>query len=287
MHQIAPEESLWAGMGMLMSTAVGAILTAKIGLIIGLAAVLVAYWCVSAGRMWLWLVALVLLMLLLISDTLVSHSAATAARRGLAIGAQLVHLVGVALWVGGLAYFATLFWWSVRRECPVTSELARAIPTFSLLAVGAVGLLTVSGFYLAQLHLVSVDQLLSTPYGRTLLAKLGIVVLMVGLGGYHQCIVQRRILARLAPSENSSDIVSQRLKRTLRIEAILGVLALLLAAFLGTTSPPSDRSSPIVETFRQVQDVDDAQVMLEYLASPSRAKYHSTERDRWRWEYAD
>ena len=102
MHQIGPEESLWAGMGMLMSTTVGAILTAKIGLIIGLAAVLVAYWCVSAGRMWLWLVALVLLMLLLISDTLVSHSAATAARRGLAIGAQLVHLVGVALWVGGL-----------------------------------------------------------------------------------------------------------------------------------------------------------------------------------------
>jgi len=263
MHQVAPEESLWAGIGMLMSTIVGAILAAKIALIIGLAAVLVAYWCVSAGRRWLWSVALILLVLLLISDTLVSHSAATAEWRGLAIGAQLVHLVGVALWVGGLGYFATLFWWSVFRERSVTSELAWAMPTFSLLAVGAVGLLTVSGLYLTQLHLASVEQLLSTPYGRTLLAKLGVVALMVGLGGYHQCIVQRRILASLPQLEGSTDLASQRVKRTLRMEATLGVLALLLAAFLGTTSPPFDPSSPVVETFRQVQDVDDAQVMLE------------------------
>jgi copper transport protein len=185
MHQIAPKEGLWIGIGMLMSTPVGAVLAAKIGLIIGLTAVLVAYWCVSAGRMRLWSVALVLLVLLLISDTLMSHSVATAAWRSLALGAQLVHLVGVALWVGGLGYFATLFWWSVFRERSVTSELAWAIPTFSLLAVGAVGLLTVSGLYLTQLHLDSVDQLLSTPYGRTLLAKLGLVALMVGLCGYY------------------------------------------------------------------------------------------------------
>jgi len=263
MHQIAPEESLWAGIGMLMSTTAGTILAAKIGLIIGLAAVLASYWCVSAGRLWLWSMALILLGLLLISDTLVSHSAATAAWRGIAIGAQLVHLVGVTLWVGGLGYFATLFWWSVLRERSITSELAWAIPTFSLLAVGAVGLLTVSGLYLTQLQLDSVDQLLSTPYGRTLVAKLGVVALMLGLGGYHQCIVQRRILTSLAQSKDSMDLVSHRFTRTLRIEAILGIMALLLAAFLGTTSPPSDTSSPLVETFRQVHDVDDAQVTLE------------------------
>jgi copper transport protein len=232
LHQIALEANLWTGIGRLMSTTVGAILVAKIGLIIGLTAVLVAYWCVSAGRRWLWSLALVLLVLLLISDTLVSHSAATVEWRSLAIGAQLAHLLGVTLWVGGLGYFATLFWWSVFRERSVASELAWAMPSFSLLAVGAVGLLAVSGLYLTQLHLGSIDQLIATPYGRTLLAKLGVMALMVGLGGYHQCIVQRRILAGLAQSGGSTDLVSQRFKRTLRIEAVLGVLALLLAAFL-------------------------------------------------------
>jgi copper transport protein len=263
LHQIALEANLWTGIGRLMSTTVGAILVAKIGLIIGLTAVLVAYWCVSAGRRWLWSLALVLLVLLLISDTLVSHSAATVEWRSLAIGAQLAHLLGVTLWVGGLGYFATLFWWSVFRERSVASELAWAMPSFSLLAVGAVGLLAVSGLYLTQLHLGSIDQLIATPYGRTLLAKLGVMALMVGLGGYHQCIVQRRILAGLAQSGGSTDLVSQRFKRTLRIEAVLGVLALLLAAFLGTTSPPTNPPSAATETFRQVQDVDEAQVMIE------------------------
>ena len=78
------------------------------------------------------------------------------------------------------------------------AELAWAIPAFSLHAVGAVGLLTISGLYLTQLHLGALDQLLSTPYGRVLLAKLGVVGLMVALGGYHQFIVHPRILASLA-----------------------------------------------------------------------------------------
>ena len=261
-HQIAPEASLWAGLGMLMSTTRGAILTAKIGLIIGLTGILVAYWRGSADRGWLWALALVFLMLLLISDTLVSHSAATTERRYLAMGAQLVHLVGVTLWLGGLGYFATLFWWSAPRERS-TIELVWAIPSFSLLAVAAVGLLTISGLYLAQLRLHSVDQLLVTPYGRTLLAKLGLVALMVGLGGYHQGLVQRHVLANLAPSDGGTNLVSPRFKRTLRVEAVLGMLTLLLAVVLGTTSPPSTTSSSVTEAFHRVQDVGDAQVTTE------------------------
>jgi copper transport protein len=261
-QQIAPEESQWTGLGMLMSTTVGAILAAKIGLRIVLAGVLVV-WCVSAGRRWLWSLAVVLALLILMSDALMSHSAATAKWRSLAISAQLVHLVGVTLWVGGLGYFATLFWWSVFRERSAVFELAWAIPAFSLLAVGAVGLLTTSGLYLTQLHLGSADQLISTTYGRTLLAKLGVTAFMVGLGGYHQFIVHRRILAGLAQSGGGMDLISQRFKGTLRIEAALGVLALLLATLLGTTSPPSSSPSPIAETFRLVQGVDDAQVMIE------------------------
>jgi len=62
-------------------------------------------------------------------------------------------MLGVALWVGGLGYFATLFWWSAFCEESPAAELAWAIPAFSLLAVGAVGLLTISGLYLTQLHL--------------------------------------------------------------------------------------------------------------------------------------
>jgi hypothetical protein len=43
----------------------------------------------------------------------------------------------------------------------------------------------------------------------------------------------------------------------------LGLLALLLAAFLGSTSPPSTSLSHVDQTFRQVHAVDDAQLVIE------------------------
>jgi copper transport protein len=261
-QQIAPQEPLSIGLTMLMSTAAGLILAVKIGLVMVLAGVLVAYWWLTDGRTWLWLLAVALTCLLVASDALVSHSAATVGWRGLAQAAQLIHLFGIALWLGGLGYFATLFWWSLSPEQSAATELAWAIPTFSMLAVGAVGLLTASGLYLAQLHLGSADQLLSTAYGRTLVAKLGVVAPMLALGGYHQLIVQPRILASLAQNAASADLVSRRFRKTLRIEAFLGLLALLLAAVLGTTSPPHVVPSPVAEAFQQTQVVDDAQVTI-------------------------
>ena len=86
---------------------------------------------------------------------------------------------------------------------------------------------------------------------------------MVALGGYHQFIVHPRILASLDRSGGSADLNGQRFRQTLRIEALLGVLALLLAAFLGTTSPPSTPPPHVDETFRQAHAVDDAQLAIE------------------------
>lgn len=257
------EGSEWAGLVTLMSGGVGQITAAKIAIVLLLFGILIAYWWGSRGRTWLWSLALILTVLLLMGDAWVSHVAAAVVWRGVALIAELTHLLGVALWVGGLGYFATLFWWSAFCEESPAAELAWAIPAFSLLAVGAVGLLTISGLYLAQLHLGSLAQLLSTPYGRILLAKLGVVALMVALGGYHQFVVHPRIVASLKASDPSADRSSRQFKYTLRLEAILALSALLLAAFLGTTSPPSGTPSHVAETFRQVRAVGDAQLTVE------------------------
>jgi copper transport protein len=263
LQRLPVEGSEWAGFVTLMSSGVGQMTAAKIAVVLLLLGVLIAYWWGSRARTWLWSLALILTVLLLLGDAWVSHVAAAVEWRGLALVAELAHLLGVALWVGGLGYFATLFWRSAFREESPAAELAWAIPAFSLLAVGAVGLLTISGVYLAQLHLDSLGQLFSTPYGRILLAKLGVVALMAALGGYHWFVVHPHIVASLVRSGRSVDRGGQRFGRTLRVEAILGVLALLLAAFLGTTSPPSGTPSHVAEAFRQVWALEDAQFTLE------------------------
>jgi copper transport protein len=262
LQQLPTAQGVWTALGILMSTSVGRVLAGKACLAIMLVGVLVASWYAVGRRSWHRWLAMLLAFLLLMSDALVSHSAAAVDGRSLAIGAQLVHLCGIALWLGGLGYFATQFWRGVFLEQPAATELARTIPAFSLLAVVAVGLLTGSGLYLAQLHLDSVEQLLSTPYGRTLLAKLAVVALMFGLGGYHQFIVHRRIVASLDQSDGGRNPVSQSFKRTLRIEAALGLLALLIASSLGTTSLPSDVPIADVPTFRQARTVGDTQLVI-------------------------
>jgi copper transport protein len=263
LQRLPVEGSEWAGLVTLMSSGVGQITAAKIAIVLLLFGILIAYWWGTRGRTWLWSLALILTVLLLLGDAWVSHVAAVVVWRELALVAELAHLLGVALWVGGLGYFATLFWWSAFCEESPAAELAWAIPAFSMLAVGAVGLLTISGLYLAQVHLGSLSQLLSTPYGRILLVKLGVVALMAALGGYHQFVVHPHIVASLKPSDPSAGRSSQQFRHTLRIEAILALFALLLAAFLGTTSPPFSTPLHVVEVFRQVSAVEEAQLTLE------------------------
>jgi copper transport protein len=262
-RQITSTQSVWVGLGSLLATTIGRVGAAKVALTVLLVGLLVAYWRAPGHRQWVWPVGIAFALLILLSNGLVSHSSAIVELRGLAVAAQMVHLLGMALWVGGLGYFATLFWWGVRREWSFTRELAWAIPTFSLLASGAVGLLTLSGVYLARLHLGSSDALVSTLYGRILLAKLGLAAVMGGLGGYHQFVVHRRILADLDYRNGKDDLVSTRFRRTLRLETLLGLMTLLVAAFLGTTSPAHMAESASAEAFRQERQVDDAKLVLE------------------------
>jgi copper transport protein len=262
-HQISPTHDIWTGLGALMPTAIGRVWAAKIALTVLLVGTLAAYWRARRHRTGLWSLGIVLSLLTLMIDGLVSHSAATVELRSLAVGAQMVHLLGIALWVGGLGYFATLFWWGSHRDRSLVYQLAWALPAFSLLAAAAVGLLTLSGIYLARLHLGSIADLASTAYGRILFAKLAIVALMSALGGYHQFVVHRRILASLNRPPEHGDRVSRRFRWTLRLEALLGLLTLLLAAYLGTTSPPHMAMSTTPEPFRHEREVGEAKLMLE------------------------
>jgi copper transport protein len=174
----------------------------------------------------------------------------------LAITAHALHLVALAAWVGGLGYFATLFWAARREEEPLPA-LAAALPRFSLAATAAVGGLALTGLYLAQAHLGGPRDLITTRYGTVLLAKLGVVALMLGLAAYHRFVVQRRLARAPGPG------VAARFRQTLRVEAGAGLVALLLGAILGATAPPPPAAAVEPPRFRQTFTGEEATVMLE------------------------
>jgi cytochrome c oxidase assembly factor CtaG/putative copper export protein len=111
--------------------------------------------------------------------------AASSGSHDLATTSLLLHLVGVTLWVGGLA---ALGWVAARGS----KRLEAAIARFSTLAVWAFVIVGVSGATNAAVRLGSFGEVFGSSYGRLVLGK---VVALVALGvlGYTQ---RRRILAK-------------------------------------------------------------------------------------------
>ncbi|MFI1359783.1 copper resistance CopC/CopD family protein [Streptomyces sp. NPDC020898] len=84
--------------------------------------------------------------------------------------ADLVHLLGAALWIGGLVMLTVAV--LPRRE-PL--ELAAVVPGYSRLAATSVAAIAVAGLVLAWQVVGSYDALLHTSYGQLLLVKTAVL----------------------------------------------------------------------------------------------------------------
>ncbi|WP_079000960.1 copper resistance protein CopC [Streptomyces sp. AS58] len=91
----------------------------------------------------------------------------------LAMTSSVLHLLAMAVWLGGLAALLT-----VLRRAPRDLTLP-AVTRFSRLALACVAVLTVTGAYQSWRGLGSWDALTGTAYGRLLLAKLVAVTLLL------------------------------------------------------------------------------------------------------------
>ena len=106
----------------------------------------------------------------------------------LAVAANLVHLMAMSTWLGGLALVAIAL-----RPARLVDDLAAVMPRFSRLAFGCVVVIVLTGTYLAWREVGSVDALRSTEYGRLLLVKLAAVLALLGLGNLARRWVQRHL----------------------------------------------------------------------------------------------
>ncbi|MFI6008678.1 copper resistance CopC/CopD family protein [Streptomyces sp. NPDC051243] len=118
----------------------------------------------------------------------VTGHAAAGSQTTLALAADALHLVAVALWLGGLAALV-----GVLFRTPESERVpAEAVARFSRLAFAAVVALVVTGLYQSWRLVGSLDALVSTRFGVLLLLKSAVVVAMLGAAAY-----SRRWAARL------------------------------------------------------------------------------------------
>jgi copper transport protein len=161
----------------------GEVLGARFGLLLLLAVALRA----AVPRL---LTGLVMLAIL-VTFALAGH-AATGGQVPFTVLSDVLHVGAMAGWMGGLALLVGCL--ASRVE-----PLGAILPQFSRFAFGAVVTLVVTGTYQAWRNVGSWSGLPDTVYGRLLLAKIGCVVLLVGLGNVSRRWVARHYATSAAP----------------------------------------------------------------------------------------
>ena len=137
--------------------------------------------------------------------------------------ADWVHLVTAMLWVGGVLTLAVIVW-------PLAPALRRAaFVRFSRIAVGLIGVLLVAGTIVAIERLPEVADLWETSYGRTLLVKLGLVLVALAWGGIHHTFVRPRLERGESPPGVGRSLIG---------ESAVAMAVLLAAAVLVNGAPP-------------------------------------------------
>ncbi|MFJ4523858.1 copper resistance CopC/CopD family protein [Streptomyces sp. NPDC088810] len=117
-----------------------------------------------------------------------AEHASTGLQPGLAMPVDVVHLLAVAAWLGGLTALLTALY-RAPAETPVE---AAAVQRFSRVAFGSVLALVVTGVYQSWRQLGSWSAFTETRYGQLLLVKIALVAVLVGIAG-----VSRRWTGRL------------------------------------------------------------------------------------------
>ncbi|WP_158435125.1 CopD family protein [Nitrososphaera viennensis] len=198
----------------------------------------------------------------LFSNSMLSHNSAAPFLPALATALDWAHFMAVSAWVGGLFYLALVFAPATRRS---PRQLATALPRFSLVATVSLGVIGVTGIYMAWVHLHALDSLFSTPYGTSLATKLAAALPMVLLGAYHQLRLHREIVV-LARSGGQEYAATSRFGRTVKAEALVGIGVLLAASFLTITSPPAQAMTTHQQSgphFMHRVNVDGVDIALE------------------------
>lgn len=106
-----------------------------------------------------------------------------------AMPVDVVHLLAVGVWLGGLAALVA----TLRAGEPIGRT---AVRRFSRLAFGSVVVLVLTGLYQSWRQVGSWDALTGTEYGRWLLVKVGLVAVLVAIAS-----VSRRWTGRLTDGE--------------------------------------------------------------------------------------
>jgi copper transport protein len=126
-----------------------------------------------------------------------AEHASTGIQAGLAMPVDVLHLLAVAAWLGGLATLLVSLYRAPSIE-------ASAVRRFSRIALGSVSVLAATGIYQSWRQVGSWSALTGTAYGQLLLVKIGLVAVLVGVAWISRRWTAQLTNARGADAEDAN-----------------------------------------------------------------------------------
>ncbi len=182
--------------------------------------------------------------------------------------ATIAHLAAMSVWVGGLVVLGAVVLPTLAAVDAI--DVARR---FSSMAFASVVVIVISGLAQAWRQVGSIDALTSTSYGRILMVKTAIVLMLIGVGALSRHALQGRLLAvrQARPAQAAGavgaavavderddrvdvdvTVVRRRLLRTVALEIALAVAVLSVTSVLVSTAPAvAEVSGPFNATVLQ------------------------------------
>ena len=176
-----------------------------------------------------------------LTATLVAHATAVGSLKDMAL--DLIHIVAVSAWTGGLVAF---LWIHLRTKTSTPDALRRTTWRFSLVALTSVGLLVTTGTLQAFDRLVLIQDLYETPYGLALLVKIVLLLIVLAVAAFN--------LLRYGPRGDRRALI-----RGTIIETVLLVGVFVGAGLLTALPPPAQ---PTGAAFDQTQQVGSTRIQL-------------------------
>jgi copper transport protein len=151
---------------------------------------------------------------------------------------NVLHVLAMSVWVGGLAALLSAVPAATRALEPRnrTRLLAASLQRFSPLALISVCVILASGLIQAYVWVRTPAHLLDTAYGRAVLIKFCLLLVLIGLGAFNR---RRSVpdLSRLAAAGETPGQAGVLLRRALRTEVAVIAVVLGVTAALSSYAP--------------------------------------------------
>jgi copper transport protein len=179
---------------------------------------------------------LIAMLALIATSSLIGHGAASGETPALIL--DYIHNLVAAIWIGGIFYFVFTLLPTLSQLKEINREKMSLvlIPRFSIAFIISIGIVVITGPTLMWFLESDVGLITESVYGQLIMLKIVIAAIMISLGGFFQFKVQKNGEKNFRSQKIN---VHRKLKRSLKVDAVLGIMLLGVVALLTNGTLPA------------------------------------------------